>query len=193
MILANEVASLDHFSGGRVNFGIGAGWNRDEAEMLGVDFDHRWTQTKECVAILKELWTREIADWHGNYYSFPPVRCFPKPAQQPHPPVHFGSSGTPRVFKRVAEWGDGWMPTIRDLDTFADGCADLKAACDARGREIGEIHVAPLALEGLFRTKAERDALADAGADEVIIWITETETDAVLDELKTLADELIEA
>ena len=192
LILANEVASLDHFSGGRVNFGIGAGWNREEAEMLGVDFDHRWTQTKECVAIVKELWAKDIAEWQGKYYSFSPVRCFPKPVQKPHPPVCFGSSGTPRVFKRVAEWGDGWMPTIRDLDELTEGCNNLKAACAKVGRDFADVHVSPLVLEGLFRTKTERDAFAEAGADEIIVWITQTETDAVLDELKELADELIE-
>tara|TARA_B100001123_G_C15298484_1_gene1020148 strand:+ start:121 stop:996 length:876 start_codon:yes stop_codon:yes gene_type:complete len=192
LILANEVASLDHFSDGRLNFGIGAGWNREEAEMLGVDFDHRWSQTKECVAILKELWSKEIAQWEGEYYSFSPVRCFPKPAQTPHPPIHFGSSGTPRVFKRIAEWGDGWMPTIRTLEEFAEGCERLRRACDKVGRNFDDIHVSPLVLEGLFRTKGERDAFAAAGADEMIMWITETETAQVMQELEEFADELIE-
>ncbi len=192
-MLANEVATLDHFSGGRVNFGIGAGWHREQGEMLGVDFDHRWTQTKECVAVIKALWTNDEAGWDGDYYSFPPVRCYPKPAQQPHPPVHFGSSGTPRVFKRVAEWGDGWMPTIGEVAQISEGCEKLEKACADRGRDVSEIHVAPLGLEGLMRTKADRDALEAAGADELIVWILESETEAVLDELKALADELIKA
>lgn len=193
LILANEVASLDYFSSGRVNFGIGAGWNREEAEMLGVDFEHRWAQTKECVEILKDLWTREESGWNGKYYSFEPVRCFPKPAQRPYPPVFFGSSGTPRVFKRIAEWGDGWMPTIRDVAYFAEGRKALADACAARGRPVKEIHVAPLALAGLLRTAADRDALAAAGADELIVWIQQTELPAVIEELKTLAADLIDA
>jgi alkanesulfonate monooxygenase SsuD/methylene tetrahydromethanopterin reductase-like flavin-dependent oxidoreductase (luciferase family) len=106
--------------------------------------------------------------------------------------VHFGSSGTPRVFKRVADWGNGWMPTVRDLGDFADGCSKLRAACEASGRDFGDVHVSPLVLEGLFRTRAERDALAGAGADEIIVWITATETNAVLDELEVLAGELID-
>ena len=191
LVLANAVASLDHFSGGRVNFGIGAGWHREQAEILGVDFDHRWTQAKECVHLMKALWTQDAVSWTGQYYSLPAVKCFPKPVQNPHPPVYFGSSGSPHVFKRIAEWGDGWIPTIRDVETFADGCAKLAAACADRGRDVQEVYKAPLALEGLMRTKADRDAIAAAGADGLIIWILGSEEGAVLDELKALADELI--
>ena len=191
-MLANETASLDHFSGGRFNFGIGAGWHREQGEMLGVDFDHRWTQTKECLQIIKKLWVKDEAGWKGNYYSFPPVKCFPKPTQQPHPPVYFGSSGTPRVFKRVAEWGNGWMPTIDKVEQISEGYAKLKAACTDCNRDIDEIRIAPLGLEGLMRTKTDRDALADAGADELIVWILESETEGILNELEQLAKELIE-
>ena len=79
LILAKEVATLDHFSGGRFIFGIGAGWLREETEIMGGDFDHRWAQTREAVQVMKELWTKDQAEYHGKYYDFPPVRCYPKP------------------------------------------------------------------------------------------------------------------
>ena len=90
LILAKEVATLDHFSGGRFIFGIGAGWLKEETEIMGGDFSHRWTQTREAILAMKELWTKDEAEYHGKYYDFPPVRCYPKPAQKPHPPIFLG-------------------------------------------------------------------------------------------------------
>ena len=91
LLTANELATLDRFSGGRVILGIGAGWLREESEILGVDFAHRWTQTREYVAAMRELWTKDEASFDGRYIKFPPVRCYPKPARKGGPPVIIGS------------------------------------------------------------------------------------------------------
>ena len=98
LLLAKEVATLDHFSGGRFIFGIGAGWLKEETEIMGGDFANRWTQTWEAILAMKELWTKEEAEYHGRFYDFPPVRSFPRPVQRPHPPVLLGSKGR-YVFK----------------------------------------------------------------------------------------------
>src|SRR6266853_5326005 len=87
LLLAKEIAVLDLHSQGRFLFGVGAGWNREETTLMGGDFDHRWTQAREAVMALKALWTQDEAEFHGRYYDFPPVYCYPKPAQKPHPPV----------------------------------------------------------------------------------------------------------
>lgn len=87
LILATEIAVLDLHSHGRFIFGVGAGWNREETTLMGGDFDHRWTQAREAVMALKALWTQDEAAFHGRYYNFPPVYCYPKPAQKPHPRV----------------------------------------------------------------------------------------------------------
>ena len=97
LVLAKEIAALDLYSGGRFLFGIGAGWNREETTIMGGDFDHRWTQTREAIEALKELWTKNEAEFHGQYYDFPPVYCYPKPAQKPHPPVILGSHAPQRA------------------------------------------------------------------------------------------------
>ena len=97
LLLAKEVATLDLYSGGRFLFGIGAGWLQGESEVMGVDFEHRWTQTRESVLAMKELWTRDESEYHGAYYDFPAVYSFPKPVQRPHPPVLLGSAA-PNVF-----------------------------------------------------------------------------------------------
>lgn len=193
LILAKQVATLDHFCQGRVNFGIGAGWNREESEILGVDFDHRWTQTRECVEVMRALWAEDAPSYAGRYYTFPPVRSYPKPLQQPGPPVLFGSSGSPRVFRRVVAWGQGWIPVMKSVDEFAAGCKALTAECRAQNRARASLHVAPFALEGQCRSAAERDAVAAAGADELIVWLLARDLDDILDELKALAEELIVA
>src|SRR6202047_369055 len=109
MILAKQIGSLDNFSGGRFIFGIGAGWLREETELLGGDFPHRWTQTAEYVAAMRALWTKGEASFEGKYVKFPAIRSYPRPVQPAGPPVLLGSRDK-NALKRVAKWGDGWCP-----------------------------------------------------------------------------------
>ena len=134
LLLAKEIATLDRISGGRFLFGIGAGWNREETEIFGGDFDHRWTQTREAVAAMKELWTQDEAEYHGAYYNFPPVKCNPKPVQQPHPPVILGGLAR-RVLQRVAAWGDGWLPNRITPAEVENSRRQLDTLAAARGRD----------------------------------------------------------
>ncbi len=130
MLLAKQIATLDYLSGGRFIFGIGAGWNREESEILGGDFEHRWTQVRDSVLAMKELWTKDEAEYHGRYYDFPLVRCNPKPAQRPHPPVLLGGNAR-NVFRRAVAWGDGWIPGV-PIGDIASGAA---AEYVKRGRD----------------------------------------------------------
>src|SRR5258706_11802133 len=135
LLLAKEVSTLDLFSGGRFLFGIGAGWLREETEIMGGDFDHRWTQTRESVLAMKELWTKPEAEFHGTYYNFPAVKSYPKPAQKPHPPVLLGGSAK-NVLQRVVAWGDGWLPTgAITPERVREGRATLDALAKAAGRD----------------------------------------------------------
>lgn len=186
--LAKEVATLDHFSGGRFIFGIGAGWLREETEIMGGDFDHRWGQTKDAVLAMKELWTQDEAEYHGKYYDFPAVRSFPKPARKPHPPVYMGGSSK-YVFKRVVEWGDGWMPVLSPVEDIQAGRQRLNEMAEQAGRDPKEISVLAFGWPGKFRTREEISALQSAGVDHVTIWLTQSEEGegAVLSELESLA------
>ena len=123
--LAKEVATLDMYSGGRFLFGIGTGSHREQAEIYGVDFDRRWTQAREAVAAMKELWTRDESEFHGRYYDFPPVFCYPKPNQKPHPPILLGSH-VPQVFRRIVEYADGWVPIDISPETRRRGQAETR-------------------------------------------------------------------
>ena len=130
--LAKEVATLDMYSGGRFLFGIGTGSHREEADIYGVDFDRRWTQAREAVAAMKVLWTQEESEFHGKYYDFPPVYCYPKPGQKPHPPILLGSH-VPQVFRRIVEYADGWIPIHVSPESAVRGQAEARQP----GREGG--------------------------------------------------------
>lgn len=106
---AKEVASLDQLSHGRFIFGIGGGWNAEEMADHGTNFRHRWRVLRENVLAMKEIWTREEAEFHGEFVNFDRMWSYPKPAQKPHPPIYMGGDG-PTTFDRVLEFADGWMP-----------------------------------------------------------------------------------
>ena len=178
ILLAKEVATLDMYSGGRFIFGIGAGWNREESEILGGDFDHRWTQARESVLAMKELWTKVESEHHGKYYDFPPVYSFPRPAQRPHPPVLLGGMAR-NVFRRVVEYGDGWLPNRVTPEDVAKGRATLDELASAAGRDPASIQVT------VFGQQPDRDLLKrfeEAGADRVTIRLeTAAEAESLAD------------
>jgi probable F420-dependent oxidoreductase len=173
LLAAKMVASLDSFSGGRFLMGIGAGWNREECQILGGDFDHRWGQTKDYILAMKQLWTQAESEYHGKYVDFPPVRCFPKPAQRPHPPILLGGFTAERVYQRIAEWGDGWLPVLESVDQFRQGVERLQRAADAAGRNYGELTKTVFGIKGQWETPEEIRALEAAGADRVVMWLPE--------------------
>ena len=107
--LAKEVASVDFLSGGRFLFGIGGGWNEEEMENHGTKPTLRWKILRERILGMKEIWTKDEAEYHGKFVNFDPIWSWPKPAAKPHPPILVGGAG-PRTLERVIEYGDGWMP-----------------------------------------------------------------------------------
>lgn len=112
---AKQVASLDHLSGGRFLFGVGGGWNRPEIENHGTDFSKRFAVMRERIEAMKQLWTEEKAEYHGQHVDFGPSYAWPKPAQKPHPPVHVGGAGL-RAIRRAVRYGDGWVPLMSGGD-----------------------------------------------------------------------------
>jgi probable F420-dependent oxidoreductase len=109
IITAKEVSSLDRLSGGRFLFGVGAGWNIEEMENHGTDPQRRFSLMRERIEAMKAIWTADEASYHGDHVEFDPIWCWPKPIQQPHPPVLVGGNAE-RVLDRVVAFGDEWMP-----------------------------------------------------------------------------------
>jgi probable F420-dependent oxidoreductase len=188
LLLAKEVSTLDLYSGGRFLFGIGAGWLREETELMGGDFDHRWGQTRESILAMKELWTKPEAEYHGKYYDFPPVRSNPKPAQKPHPPVLLGGDA-PRVLERIVAWGDGWLPNRVTPEQLRERRATLDRLAREAGRDPAAISIS------VHGQPADRDLIRrfhDAGATRVIVRPATTRSESeMVTELTRIADALI--
>ena len=175
LILAKEISVLDLHSGGRFIFGIGAGWNREETTMMGGDFDHRWTQTREAVEALKELWTKDEAEYHGRYYDFPPVYSYPKPLQKPHPPVLLGGNAK-NVLRRIATWGDGWLPNRATASQIEESRKILDTLASERDRDPASLTISVFG-QPTDTTRQQVDDFINAGALRVSAWAPHCETE----------------
>lgn len=187
ILTAKQVATLDDATGGRVLLGIGGGWNPEECTILGGDFEHRWSQVKDHVAAMKVLWTDEISEYHGRYTSFPPVRCFPKPKSKPHPPILLASVNNPRIFRRIAEWGNGWIPAVQSVDEFVDGMNRIKQIASELGRNPNTFDFTVFAGEGQWRSLKDVRDFERAGANRIVLWLDGQHLDEILSEMETLA------
>jgi probable F420-dependent oxidoreductase len=139
IILAKEVASLDALSNGRFIFGIGYGWNADELEDHGVAFSDRRAVVRERVLAMQQLWTADVASFHGDHVSFDATWAWPKPVQQPRPPILIGGGAGPSLFRHVAEYADGWMPI--GGSGLARHWNELRSACERVGRDPSTVRV----------------------------------------------------
>ena len=190
LILAKMISVLDQHSNGRFIFGVGTGWNREETTMMGGDFDHRWTQAREAVLALKELWTKEEAEFHGRYYDFPPVYCYPKPFQEPHPPILLGGNA-PNVLQRIARWGDGWLPNRVSPDRVEEARNILGSLAAERGREPGSLSISVFGQPPDI-TRDLVDDFLNAGAERVSVWPTHCETEKEMgQQLERMSDVLV--
>jgi len=187
LLLAKEVATLDYFSRGRFLFGIGAGWNQAETEIMGGNFARRWTQTREAIEAMKALWVNEAAEYHGTYYDFPLVRSFPRPVQQPHPPILLGGTAQ-QVFKRTIEYGNGWMPTRSTPELIRQGRAVLNELAVEAGRDPKSIAILAYIVPA---DRAELQALADAGADAAVVRLDGESEAVTLTTLERLARQVL--
>jgi probable F420-dependent oxidoreductase len=187
LVLAKVVASLDHFSNGRVLLGIGAGWAKEETELMGGDFAHRWTQTREAVLAMKELWTKDEAEFHGKYYDFPPVLSYPKPVQKPNPPVILGGMAR-NVLRRVAEYGDGWIPNRVTPEEIKAGRATLDELAATAGRDPKSIEIT------VFGRGPDRDEIKgfeDVGVDRAVVRLAGTSTEDAAAQLEEMAQAVL--
>ena len=173
--LAKEVASVDHLSGGRVLFGIGGGWNEDEMENHGTKPSLRWKILRERILAMKEIWTKDEAEFHGEFVSFDKIWSFPKPVQRPHPPILMGGDA-PTTFDRVLEYADGWMPVVSRMGTtFADKMALLQR----RAKDAGRAAI-PVTAFMVKPDRAVLDPLEAAGVERAIFGVPSETPDKVL-------------
>jgi probable F420-dependent oxidoreductase len=173
---AKEVASLDHLSGGRVLFGIGAGWNAEEMEDHGTVFRTRWRVLRERALAMKKIWTEDEPSFDGEFVRFPPLWSWPKPVQKPHPPILLGGHGR-RSLERVVDYCDGWLPIGARAGDLYDEIELLRRLAAEKGRDPATLSISvygvPMALDALERLRAAGVtraifALPSAGEDVVL-------------------------
>ena len=158
---AKQVASLDHLTGGRVEFGIGFGWNREEQENHGIPWTDRREMVREKVLAMQALWTQDEASFTGEHVQFAPAWALPKPVQRPHPPIHLGGGWGPKLFAAIIEYGDGWMP-ISARNSIAGRITPLREAAERAGRDPASIAVS---VFGATTDPAGLAQLASRGRD----------------------------
>jgi probable F420-dependent oxidoreductase len=179
IVTAKEAASVDVVSGGRFEFGVGGGWNREEMADHGTDFSKRFGVMRERVEAIKAIWTQDEPEYHGKYVDFPPSWSWPKPVQKPHPPVLVGGTGE-KVLDRVLRYGDAWMPNrIAEPGRLNGRIAELR---ERAGRHV------PVTYYGGDGTDEFVERLTDAGVDRVLLQLPDAAADEVLPLLDRYAE-----
>ncbi|HXU10007.1 MAG TPA: LLM class F420-dependent oxidoreductase [Blastocatellia bacterium] len=173
---AKEVASVDVLSGGRFIFGIGGGWNAEEMENHGTEYKKRWRLLRERVLAMKEIWTKDEAEFHGEFVNFDKLWSYPKPTQKPHPPILMGGDGQ-TTFDRVIEFCDGWMPIGFRMANLPEKIATLRQRAESAGRDPNTISIS---IFGANPERAALEQLEGLGVERAIFFVPPAERDVVM-------------
>jgi probable F420-dependent oxidoreductase len=181
IITAKEVASLDHISGGRVDFGIGGGWNREELENHGVPWRRRWKVVRERIEAMKAIWGSDEASYEGEFVRFERIQSWPKPVQKPHPPIFVGGDA-PGTFNRILRYGDGWIPMLAGANNQFDLKSERMAELAALARDAGR-DAFPVTTFGTPRDPVAIGELARSGVTRCIFGLKAAAAEEVLTRL----------
>jgi len=164
---AKEVATLDWLSGGRFTLGVGVGWLEEEFRNLEVPFEARGARCREYLEVMKRLWCDEVSEHHGPHYDLQACRQFPKPLQQPHPPVVFGGESD-AALRRVAQLGDGWFGFNHTPESAAECISRLRPLLEGEGRELADLEIS---VSPYLRPSSGDDIerFRDAGVQRVVL------------------------
>lgn len=180
--LAKETATIDRLSNGRLMLGVGGGWNAEEMADHGTEFKSRFKLMRERIQALKTIWTESKPEYHGEYVDFPPMMQWPKPVQDPHPPIIVGG-GFPHGARRAAEYGDGWIPLGARGWDVAETLPKFRTMVEEAGRNPDELSIS------VFGVPPTEDGVArfrDAGVDRITLSLPSTDRDAALRSLDTI-------
>lgn len=183
---AKQVADVDFLSGGRLDFGVGVGWLREEFQALGVPWEQRGTRTAEYIRVMQALWCDEVSRYEGRLYTLPACVQNPKPTQKPHPPIFFGGESD-AALRRVAELGQGWYGFQLSPDELTERLARLDELLAEAGRSRSDvtIHVSPREWP---RSPGALKPYADAGVDQLLIPFFARDLDGYARRADTLAE-----
>jgi probable F420-dependent oxidoreductase len=183
IVTAKEVATLDLVSGGRAEFGIGAGWNAEEMENHGTVLEDRFKVMVDRTKAMKAIWTEDEASYDGPFVKFDPMWSFPKPVQKPHPPILLGGE-TRHTLKRVVEFCDGWFPRPRGFEDPQARMAEFRQVADEAGRDFSTLSTTLFGAEpddGFLKT------CEDAGVGRALFQLPSEGSEALLPLLDKMA------
>lgn len=183
LTLAKTVATLDHVSNGRVLLGLGAGWNREEMENHGTVYASRFKKLEEQMLALKALWTQEEASFDGEFEQFDKVWSWPKPTQQPHPPLLLGGE-TDYTLQRIVRVADGWLPRAMKPEIVTEGMVKLRRFAEQADRDPASISVSAFAPPP---KDAVVNGFRDTGVERVILMVPPRDEDDTLRRLDRYA------
>jgi probable F420-dependent oxidoreductase len=186
IVTAKAVATLDACSGGRFVFGVGFGWNEDEAAHHGVKMKERRDIAREHVLAMQALWRDDVASFDGEYVHLAPSWSWPKPVRPGGPAVLIGGAAGPKLFSHIAEYADGWIPI--GGAGVRSALPDLRRACEARDRDPQSLRIVPF---GTVPSAGKLDYYREIGIDEVVLRLPSSTSDRALrklDEYATLVE-----
>ncbi|MFD0366070.1 LLM class F420-dependent oxidoreductase [Nocardia sp. GCM10030253] len=167
VVLAKQLATLDYLSGGRLEFGIGIGWMKEEFEAIGVPFEDRGARADEYISAIRALWTHPVASHHGKYINFDNCILRPLPAQKSIP-IHIGGNSVASA-RRAGSYGDGFLPMTRDVSALKSLLTEMRNAAIAADRDLDDIEVTVTTTLIGRNALAELDILQSLGVSRILI------------------------
>ena len=194
-LLANMAATVDVISGGRLELGLGAGWNQAEADALGIELPplkERFDRFDEGLEVVTRLLRDDIANFSGEHFSLVDAFCEPKPIQRPNPPIWIGGDGPRRTLRAVARHADYWNTPFASPESFARSLEILHGHCEEIGRDPSDITVTAQVIHdpatGGAATRERVEELGEAGCELVVLYLPETHHNAA--EVEAIAEAL---
>src|SRR5580658_1582338 len=177
---AKVTASIDLYSNGRLILGVGAGWFREEAELMGVDFARRWQHLRESVEALRILWSGDNVSYSGDIVKFPRIKVGPKPVQKPGPPIWLGAHDPKYALKRVARYADGWCPGGLSVEKARECIPQIKKMARGFGRDPEKLEFSVLLMGGADALTAEvMKQYQEAGVSRLVVAASAVSEDGV--------------
>ena len=186
---AKEIAAVDYLSNGRVDFGVGVGWLEEEFTALEVPFARRGARCREYLDVIASLWRDDVSSFSGEFYNLPPCRQYPKPVQQPGPPIYFGGESKPAL-RRTADLGQGWYGFNTSVPETRDCLVRLDEMLETRGRKREDLDI----VIGPYRHKLTKDTAKeyeDAGVDTLVVMIVGRDLDEMYRWLDRFAEDYV--
>ena len=188
---AKSVATADWLSGGRVDFGVGIGWLREEFAVLDMPFEQRAAVNDEYLDVMRACWRDDVSSYKGMHYTLPPCRMYPKPVQQPYPPIYFGGE-TDAALRRVARHGDGWHGFNHLPDSAASSVRRLERFLADEDRRLADVDVTVGAYLQPVQP-SDLPAYRDAGVDQLVLSAFAVDAEGIRSVLEKLGDQYVDA